>query len=367
MAMKIPYEDLKKSNAPLFADYQQAFQEVLESGWFIMGKKLKQFEVEFAQYTQSAHCVGVGSGLDALILALKAFEFPKGSEIIAPAHTFVATILAIIQADLVPVLIEPDEETYNLNPQLIEEKITPQTRAIIPVHLYGKLCDMDQIQALAQQHNLIIIEDAAQAHGAKFKKQIAGSFGQAAAFSFYPIKNLGALGDAGAVTCSDADLAKKIYKLRNYGSSQKYYNEIIGYNSRLDELQAAFLLVKLKYLEQIIAHKQKLAQIYDTHLSEQFIKPHNQDDYEDVYHIYPIRHPERNRLRQYLLEKEIHTEIHYPLPPHQQKALQGFFNNQKFPLTEEIHQTILSLPISFGHQEEDIFKVIEALNTFIKK
>lgn len=364
--MMIYYEDLKKSYASLMPEYEQAFREVLESGWFIMGQKLRDFEKDFAQYCQSSHCIGVGSGLDALILALKAYQFPPGSEIIAPAHTFVATILAIVHNGLKPILVEPDEKTYNLNDELIEAKISPRTRAIIPVHLYGKLCNMEPILQLAQKYQLTVIEDAAQAHGAKYKNQIAGSFGDAAAFSFYPIKNLGALGDAGAITTSQTAFMESVKKLRNYGSNQKYYHETIGMNSRLDELQAAFLQVKLKHLDKINAHKRKLAQIYHQHLSNNFIKPQSHPDYEDVYHIFPIRHPKRDQLRAFLQDRQILTEIHYPIPPYRQAALQELFPKPYFPLTDKIHQTVLSLPISYGHSEEDIYQVIKALHQFDK-
>jgi dTDP-4-amino-4,6-dideoxygalactose transaminase len=299
-----------------------------------------------------------------LILALKAFGFPAQSEVIVPANTYIATILAVLHANLKPILVEPDLQTYNLNPDLMEEYITDKTVAILPVHLYGKVCEMDKILGIAQKYDLKVVEDAAQAHGATFKGQKAGSFGDFGCFSFYPTKNLGALGDAGAVNTHQQDLAEKIAELRNYGSKIKYQNDSIGFNSRLDEIQATFLSVKLKYLDKINAHKRELAEIYLNELKDDFIKPIVHPNYFDVYHIFNIRHPKRDALREYLLKNDIQTEIHYPIPPHQQKALQEIFRNQSFPISEEIHQTTLSLPISFCHTKEDIYKVVEVLNQF---
>lgn len=361
----IPYEDLSRLNTPFQEEFQLSFKKVLEKGWFVLGQEVQAFEEEFAQYCQAKACIGVGNGLDALTLALRAFDFPKNSEVIVPSNTYIATILAVLQADLKPVLVEPNLNTYNLDPNLIEEKITPETVAILPVHLYGKVCEMNAIQKIAKRYNLKIIEDAAQAHGAKLNSQKVGSFGDITCFSFYPTKNLGALGDGGAITTNDGNLAQKIKVLRNYGSEKKYYNEIIGYNSRLDELQAAFLRIKLQYLDKINAHKQQLAKLYLEKLKEDFIKPTQQKGYEDVFHIFNIRHPRRDNLREYLLKNHIKTEIHYPIPPHQQKALEGVFDKKySYPISEEIHQTTLSLPCSFCHTEDDIYRVIEVMNQF---
>lgn len=358
----IEYESLLNSNKQFMKAYLNAFQNVLESGWYILGNKVKTFENEFAIFCGTKHCIGVASGLDALILAMKVYNFPEGSEIIVPSNTYIATILSIVHCNLKPVLVEPELETYNINPSLIEEHITPLTRAIIVVHLYGKACNMESILEIANRHQLPVIEDCAQAHGAAFKGKPVGTFG-IGTFSFYPTKNLGALGDAGALTTDDEELAKKFRSLRNYGSEKKYQNDFIGYNSRLDEVQAALLSVKLKFLNKITEHKRKLASIYLKELNKDFICPVVSDDYYDVFHIFNIRHPQRNLLKEYLLKNGIKTEIHYPIPPHQQTAMKEIINGT-FPISEEIHQTTLSLPISFGHTEDDIYRVVEVLNKF---
>jgi dTDP-4-amino-4,6-dideoxygalactose transaminase len=361
----IEFENLSKLNQPFFADYRKSFAKTLESGWYILGKNVEKFESEFADYCSSKHSIGVASGLDALILALRAFEFEKGSEIIVPANTYIATILAVLQNGFKPVLVEPDIATYNIDPTKIAEKITKKTRAIIVVHLYGKCCDMNPILDLCKTHNLKLIEDTAQAHGAKYNNKIAGSFGDFGAFSFYPTKNLGALGDGGAINTDDASLNKKIRKLRNYGSEVKYYNDIVGYNSRLDEIQAGFLSVKLKKLNEINAHKNKLAKIYFDNLKDDFIKPikASRGNY-DVFHIFNIRHEKRDQLRQYLLDNNVKTEIHYPVAPHKQKAMQDIIKNENYPISEKIHNTTLSLPLSYFHQKDDVAKVVEILNKF---
>lgn len=361
----IPYEDLGRLNKPFFEAYQKTFTKILESGWYILGKELEIFEINFAKYCQAKYCVGVGNGLDALFLGLKIFDFPKNSEVIVPSNTYIATILAIMQADLKPVLVEPKLTTYNINPELIEAKITTKTKAIMPVHLYGKACEMTQILEIAKKYDLKIIEDAAQAHGATIAKQKIGSFGDITCFSFYPTKNLGALADGGAITTNSKELAEKIETLRNYGSNKKYYNEVVGYNSRLDELQAGFLNVKLKYLDKINEHKRKLAKLYFGGLKNDFIKPVKQENYFDVFHILSVRHQKRDELRQYLLENHIKTEVHYPVPPHQQEALKTIFNvRESYPISEEIHQTTLSLPCSFCHTTEEITQVIDVMNKF---
>lgn len=360
----IDYENLKKLNQPFFQEYNAIFNEVLQKGWYILGEQVKLFEEEFAAYCQAKYCVGVANGLDALVLALKSFDFPQGSEIIVPSNTYIATILAVVQCGLKPILVEPNLRTYNINPALIEAKITRNTKAIIPVHLYGKACEMESIISIAKAYNLKVIEDAAQAHGATIKQKKIGSFGDVTCFSFYPTKNLGALGDAGAITTNNEEIADKIRTLRNYGSKIKYHNEKIGYNSRLDELQAAFLRVKLKSLDKINEHKRYLASIYMQYIkSEKYILPVLQENYYDVYHIFNIRHPKRDKLRQYLLDNQIRTEVHYPIPPHLQKAMQGIIEGY-YPISEEIHNTTLSLPISFFHSKEDIFYIVEVLNSF---
>ena len=358
----IEYENLQKLNEPFFNEFTKSFSETLNSGWYILGNKVKTFETEFANYCETKHCIGVNSGLDALILAIKALNFPEKSEIIVPSNTYIATILAILQNNHIPVLTEPNIETYNISPLEIEKNITKKTKAILVVHLYGKLAEMDKISEIANKYSLKIIEDAAQAHGAMLNNKKAGNWSDIAAFSFYPTKNLGALGDAGAITTNSKEIANKISALRNYGSHKKYYNKYIGYNSRLDEMQAGFLSVKLKYLDRINNHKRKLAEIYNENLSDKFIKPKFNQNYFDVFHIYNIRHEKRDELKKYLFENGVNTEIHYPLSPHKQEAIKGIDNI--FHISEKIHKTTLSLPISFFHTENDIFKVIKVLNKF---
>lgn len=360
----IEYENLKRVNEPFFDLFRKSFDETLESGWYILGKRVAAFEQEFASFCGSSHCIGVASGLDALILSLQAFGFTPGSEVIVPSNTYIATILAIVHTGLKPVLVEPDLRTYNINPANIENKINSKTVAIMPVHLYGKVCDMAPILKIAEQHGLKIIEDCAQAHGATYKGKCVGSFGDFGAFSFYPTKNLGALGDGGAVTTNDPDLAGVVAKLRNYGSTVKYNNDLVGYNSRLDEIQAAFLSIKLQWLDRINGHKRRLAMLYLEGLNDEFVKPVVQEDFVDVYHIFNVRHPARDRLKVYLLENGIGTEVHYPIPPHRQKALQGVLDEHDYPLSDEIHRTTLSLPISYCHTEEDILAVIDVMNRF---
>ncbi|MEO5911179.1 MAG: DegT/DnrJ/EryC1/StrS family aminotransferase [Pelobium sp.] len=362
--MMIEYENLGKLNESFFQDYEEAFKNMLQSGWYVLGKQVAQFENNYAAFCGASYGVGVANGLDALVLSLRAFNFPHGSEVIVPSNTYIATILAIAQNGLKPVLVEPDLDTYNIDANKIEEKITKNTKAIMVVHLYGKVCDMEQILKISTKYNLKVIEDCAQAHGAKFKETVAGNFGDFGAHSFYPTKNLGALGDAGAITTNNKTLADIVSTLRNYGSKTKYYNELVGYNSRLDEIQATFLSVKLKRLYEITTHKRKLAAIYQENLKSDFIKPLVHQDFYDVFHIYNIRHPKRDELKEYLLLNEIKTEIHYPVAPNKQKAMKGIIDDQDTPIANEIHQTTLSLPISFCHSEGDVVRVIEVMNRF---
>ncbi|MGY4383638.1 dTDP-4-amino-4,6-dideoxygalactose transaminase [Pedobacter sp. UYP24] len=359
----IEYENLFLLNEPFMESYRESFSDSLSKGWFILGNKVSTFETEFADYCGSKYGAGVASGLDALVLALKYFEFPEGSEVIVPSNTYIATILAIYNNGLVPVMVEPDLDTYNIDPAKIEEKITSQTRAIMVVHLYGKSCDMHPVMDLALKYNLKVVEDCAQSHGATYKGKKTGTFGDFGAFSFYPTKNLGALGDGGALLSNDFDAITKIKALRNYGCQEKYYNNYIGMNSRLDEIQAGFLSVKLMHLDAINAHKKKLAKLYQDGLKEDFTLPQVHPDYDDVYHIYAIRHPKRDKLRAYLLENNIRTEIHYPVPPHRQNALKNRLKGA-FPVSDLIHQTTLSLPVSYYHTEAQVEQVIERMNAF---
>jgi dTDP-4-amino-4,6-dideoxygalactose transaminase len=359
----IEYENLNKVNKPYFKEFNDVFNQILESGWFVLGRNVEEFEKEFAAYNNVDHCVGVASGLDALTISLLVLDLKEKSEIIVPSNTYIATILSIIQSGHIPVLVEPNLNTYNIDPQLIEDAITKNTRAVMVVHLYGKPCEMDPIMDICKRHNLFLIEDCAQAHGAEYKGKKAGSFGDMSGFSFYPSKNLGCLGDGGAVLTNNSVFYKKTEMLRNYGSSKKYYNEFVGMNSRLDEIQAAFLIIKLKSLDKINKYKRELALIYLSNLKEDFILPVTNDDFYDVYHIFNIRNSRRDELKEYLKVNNIQTEIHYPVPPHKQKAL-SFLSNLKFPVSEEIHDTTLSLPISTMHTREDIFRVVEVMNKF---
>jgi dTDP-4-amino-4,6-dideoxygalactose transaminase len=360
----ISYEKLNILNKEFQPLFQEKFKQFLDKGWYILGNEVKVFEENFSQYCGASYCIGVANGLDALLLGLQVFDFPKKSEIIVPSNTYIATILAIINSGHIPVLVEPDINTYNINPDLIEAKITSNTKAVMIVHLYGQICQMDKIMALANQYNLEVIEDCAQAHGATFKGKKAGSFGNIGAFSFYPTKNLGALGDAGAITTSDFDLYEKLKALRNYGSEKKYYNKYIGLNSRLDELQALFLNVKLPHLEKITNHKLKLAGLYNQGITESVIKPIYTTDYSHVYHIYNIRTERRDELKVYLLENGINTEVHYPVSPNNQEGYKKYFAGKVYEFSEEIHKSTLSLPISYATKEEEVKIIIEKINSF---
>jgi dTDP-4-amino-4,6-dideoxygalactose transaminase len=359
----IEYENLFLLNQQFMEGYRESFSDSLDKGWFILGNKVSTFETEFAAYCGGKYCAGLASGLDALVLALKYFDFPEGSEVIVPSNTYIATILAIYNNGLVPVLVEPDIHTYNIDPLKIESAVTPRTKAIMVVHLYGKSCDMAAVMQIADLNGLRVIEDCAQSHGASFRGKKTGTFGDFGAFSFYPTKNLGALGDGGALIASEPEMIAKIKAMRNYGCHEKYYNNYIGINSRLDEIQAGFLSLKLEFLDQINAHKQKLAKLYQEGLKDDFIKPVAHPDYEDVYHIYTVRHPERDRLRDYLLKNNIKTEIHYPVPPHHQQALKTRLKGA-YPISEAIHQTTLSLPVSYCHTPMQIARVIDVMNAF---
>lgn len=364
MLKQVPYENLSKSNILFFDEIKIAVNRVVDSGWYILGKELEQFEASFAEYIGMEYAIGVASGLDALILSLMVLGLPKGSEVIVPANAYVASILSVLKAGLTPVLVEPDEKTCNINPNLIEAYITKNTKAIMPVHLYGLSSDMNEIQRIAKKYDLFILEDCAQVHGAMYFGKKCGNFSTMASFSFYPTKNLGAMGDAGAILTNDAELAGKLRAIRNYGSHQKYHNDYIGVNSRLDEMQAAILSVKLKYLDSINQHKQNLAKIYNQLLTNKITKPIQMNNYEHVYHIYNIRTADRDNLKKYLADNGIGTDIHYPVPPHQQKALAHLFQDKKYPISEKMHQTTLSLPISYFHTEIDIQYVCETLNRY---
>ncbi|MFY8181543.1 MAG: DegT/DnrJ/EryC1/StrS family aminotransferase [Flavobacterium sp.] len=358
----IKFLDLQQLNLGYQEQFQEKMRLVLDKGWFILGDEVKSFETNFANYCGSKHCIGVGNGLDALVLIFKSYiqlgNLQKGDEVIVPANTYIASILAILQADLVPVLVEPKLETYNINQDLIEEKITSKTKAIMLVHLYGQLCEMDEIIAIGYKHDLLIIEDAAQAHGLIFK----GSHTRA--FSFYPGKNLGALGDGGAITTNDDELAKVLFSLRNYGSEKKYHNEFVGINSRLDELQAAFLNVKLPNLDADNDKRRSIAKRYLSEIkNDKIVLPTSDFSNNHVFHLFVVRTENRNDLQDYLLKNGIETVIHYPIPPHKQKAFPEW-NNLSFPITEKIHDEVLSLPISPIMSDDEVSIVISILNKY---
>ncbi|MCL4150481.1 UNVERIFIED_CONTAM: hypothetical protein GTU68_048696 [Idotea baltica] len=344
-------------------ELKKAAIKTIDKGWYVLGEEVSNFEKEFATFTSTKYCVGVANGLDAITLSFLALELPKGSEIIVPANTYIASILAILHAGCKPVLVEPDINSYNIDPNKIESKISDKTSAILVVHLYGKVCNMDPILSLKEKYNLKLVEDCAQAHGATYKGRQAGTFGDTAAFSFYPTKNLGAIGDAGAVVTNNAKLRDNISRLRNYGSAVRYVNDVVGYNSRLDEIQAAFLRIKLRHLTNMNEHKKKLAKIYFEGLNDKFILPQIDENYDDVHHIFNIRHKERDDIREFLLKNGIKSDVHYPLSPHKQKALLNY-SGEFLPVTDIIHDTTLSLPISFSHTVEEIKRVVETLNKY---
>jgi dTDP-4-amino-4,6-dideoxygalactose transaminase len=365
----IKFFDLIKVNQRYETAFHEKLEEFMQRGWYILGDEVKLFEENFANYCQSKHCIGVGNGLDALVLIFKAYielgKLQKGDEVIVPANTYIASILSILQADLVPVFVEPKLETYNLNPDLIAEKITSKTKAILVVHLYGQLAEMDKIEAIAKQHNLLIIEDAAQSHGTELGvNSLEFGVGNAKAFSFYPSKNLGCLGDGGAVVTNDDELNKIIRAMRNYGSEKKYVNDFIGINSRLDELQAAFLNVKLPDLDADNQKRREIANRYLTEIkSDKITLPFYDGSKNHVFHLFVIRTEKRNELQEYFKENGIETLIHYPIPPHQQNALAAF-NSLSFPITQIIHREVLSLPMSPVLTEEEVSRIIHVLNRY---
>jgi len=362
----IPFLDLKGINAQYRKELIEACTKVIDSGWYVQGSEHKAFEGEFAAYCDTKHAIGVANGLDALILILRAYKemgvLNDGDEVIVPSNTYIASILAISENALVPVLVEPNIETYVLDEKKIEEKIISRTKAILPVHLYGQTCEMDAINAIAKKHNLKVIEDSAQSHGAYYKEKRSGNLGDASGFSFYPGKNLGALGDGGIVTTNDEELAQTIRALGNYGSHKKYENLYKGTNSRLDELQAAMLRVKLKYLDREIENRKVIANYYLENINNNnIILPTIITD--SVWHVFVIRTDRREQLQKYLLENGIQTLIHYPMPPHKQSAYSEW-KEQSFPISEQIHDEVLSLPISGVQSLEDTKKIVSIINEY---
>ncbi|MGY3089666.1 dTDP-4-amino-4,6-dideoxygalactose transaminase [Hymenobacter sp. UYAg731] len=365
--MNIPFLNFEPQHAPLRDAMTAAFSHVYDSYWYVLGEEVKQFEREYAAFNQVEHTVGVANGLDALVLALRVLGVGPGDEVIVPSNTYIATWLAVTQVGATPVPVEPDPATSNLDPALIAAALTPRTRAIMPVHLYGQACRMTEIMALAAQHNLYVVEDNAQAQGAAFAGGVTGSFGHLNGTSFYPGKNLGALGDAGAVTTNDADLAHKVQVLRNYGSQQKYYNEVVGYNSRLDELQGALLRVKLPHLPEWTRQRQQVAAWYDQHLAgiANLRLPAVADGATHVYHLYVVHTPQRAALQQHLTAQGIGSMIHYPVPPHLQQAYSALgFAPGSFPIAEELANTCLSLPMWPGMTEAHVAAVADAIRAF---
>lgn len=386
----IKFLDLHKINQPYEAVFQEKLKDVLDNGWYVLGSEVEEFEKNFANYCGTNYCIGVGNGLDALTLIFKGYielrMLQKGDEVIVPANTYIASILAILLADLIPVLVEPDEKTFNLNPALIAERITSKTKAILVVHLYGQLADMQKINLIANENNLLIVEDAAQAHGAVRSGQFSVNsdqsnnsnlnsnaqnlepttynLQQASAYSFYPSKNLGALGDGGAITTNDPELAKALFSLRNYGSEIKYQNDFIGVNSRLDELQAAFLNVKLPNLDSDNQRRVEIAKRYLAEINNDKIDlPFYDNSTNHVFHLFVIRTKNRTKLQSYLTESGIQSQIHYPIPPHKQKALKQL-NHLSYPITEKMSEEVLSLPMSPVMTQEEVEEVIRIINKY---
>jgi len=360
----IPFLDLKAVNQLHQVEIEKAIQKVVESGWYILGEEVERFEDNFAQYCGTKYCLGVANGLDALTLLIKAYGFSDGDEIIVPANTYIASILSISANGAIPILVEPDLLSYNIDPAKIEEKITSKTKAILVVHLYGQTVDMEQIYKLAEKYNLKIIEDSAQAHGAIYKDKKTGNLGDASGFSFYPGKNLGAMGDGGAITTNDQQLYEKLIALRNYGSHKKYENIFKGMNSRLDEMQAAILNVKLRYLDEDNQKRREIANYYLANINNKaIILPYTKKEENHVWHLFVVRTKEREKLQKHLLDNNIQTMIHYPIPAHKQQAYKEW-NNLTYPITEKIHQEVLSLPMSPVLQNNKIEKVVEVLNGY---
>lgn len=368
--MKVPFLSFNYINQQAEAAITEAFNKVFKSNWYILGNSVKQFEEEYAKFSTTKYCIGVSNGLDALFLSLKALGIKEGDEVLVPSNTYIATALAVSYTGATPVFVEPNIDTYNINPANIEAAITAKTKAIMPVHLYGQCCEMEAIMQIAEKHNLFVVEDNAQAHEAAYNGKITGSWGHANGVSFYPGKNLGALGDAGAVTTNDEALADKLFSLRNYGSQKKYYNEVIGYNMRLDELQAAILSAKLSYLSSWTKLRIEAANLYNQLLADvaEIILPKTAKGATHVYHLYVIRTTQRDQLQQYLNEHGIGTLIHYPIPPHLQEAYQHLgYKKSDFPLAEEIADTCLSLPMYPGITNEEVEQVCSVIKKVYSK
>ena len=365
--MKIPFLNLKQLNEPFENDFEHAYRELIKSGWYILGERVSTFENEYSDFNNVQHTIGVANGLDALILSLRALNIVSGDEVIVPSNTYIASWLAISFLGAKPVPVEPRIGTYNINPELIKAAITPKTKAIMPVHLYGQICEMEEIMKIAKNHNLYVIEDNAQSQGATYLGKLSGSWGHCNGTSFYPGKNLGALGDGGAVTTNDSVLARIVSVNRNYGSEKKYFNEVKGINSRLDELQASFLSIKLKELNRDNLKRVEIARLYSELLEGvgDLILPELAADATSVYHLYVIRTKKRDELQTYLAKHGIGTMIHYPVPPHLQQAYIDLgYKKGDFPIAEEIANTCLSLPISPSMQINEVQEVVKVLHEY---
>lgn len=362
--MLIKFLDLHKINERYRNEIDERIKQVLDSGWYLLGEQNKKFEENFAKYCGTKHCIGVANGLDALNLIIKTYGYKEGDEIIVPSNTYIASILAITQNGCKPIFVEPDLKTYNINPDLIEEKITSKTKAIMVVHLYGQAVEMEKIWTIAKKYDLKIIEDSAQAHGACYKGKRTGSLGDASGFSFYPGKNLGCIGDGGCVTTDDDELAYKIRAIANYGSDYKYHHIFKGVNSRLDEIQAAVLDVKLKYLDNDNQKRREIAEYYRKNIKNPRISiPEIEDELSHVWHIFAVRTDNRDKLQEYLTKNEIQTNIHYPVPPHKQDCYKEW-RNESYPISEKIHKEIISLPMSPVLTDSEIKRVVEVINKY---
>lgn len=370
MKQNIPFLDLKPQYEELKPEFDLAYQRVMDSGWYILSEEVEKFEREFADYIGVQHCIGVGNGLEALQLILLAYGIGEGDEVIVPANTYIASWLAVSYAGATPIPVEPNPSTYNIDPGRSEEKITSRTRAIMPVHLYGQVTDMEEIWNLAGKFGILVIEDSAQTHGARYQKRMAGNLGSAAGFSFYPTKNLGAFGDAGAVTTNDEQLADRVRVLRNYGSRRKYFNEVKGHNSRLDPLQAAFLRVKLKHLDEWNLRRRKIAEFYLDRLADvpNLGLPRTLPQAGHIWHLFVITHPDRDRLKAFLEQSGIDVLIHYPVPPHLSQAYADLgYKAGDFPLTEEMAECVLSLPMGPHLSLENANFVVDRIREFCLK
>nr|WP_305081270.1 DegT/DnrJ/EryC1/StrS family aminotransferase [Oceanotoga teriensis] len=363
--MKINFTELKRGYEKYKEEYDKAAMEALDSGWYILGKKVEEFENNFSNFLGSKYCIGVNSGLDALILAIRSLDIGKEDEVIVPANTYIATVLGITENDATPIFVEPDE-FYNIDAEKIEEKITDRTKAIMVVHLYGQAANMKKIKEIADKHNLYLIEDCAQSHGAKFEGKTTGTYGDIGCFSFYPTKNLGAFGDAGAIVTDNFEIAEKVKMLRNYGSQEKYHNKIEGINSRLDEIQASLLNVKLKHYNELRKERVKIANRYLSEITNPKIElPKIRKGSEHVWHLFEIKTKERDKLQKYLQDRGIGTQIHYPIPPHLSEAYEYLgYKKGDFSITEELANTLLSLPIYDGMKDEEVDYVIKNINEY---